>query len=154
MLGQSCHCATGQCRPLVTVSWDELIFWHLVTPDLLNPIAAYSIHRCYWHLKHDRQINRICIMTYLKLTYILSLPLSTNFSRLNATICYQPAVIDCYLSNASVNLVFAMSTGIEAAVVIRPLIMLAMKCSKIFSLKYPTHTNTILFHLFCMQLQT
>jgi len=40
------------------------------------------------------------------------------------------------------NLVFAMSTGIDAAVVIKPLIMLAIKCSRMFSLKYPTHTQT------------
>jgi len=51
--------------------------------------------------------------------------------------------------NAVSNLVFAMSTGMEAAVVMSPLIILAMKCRRIFSWKYPEHTHkhsTILTH--------
>ena len=39
-------------------------------------------------------------------------------------------------------LVLAMSTGMEAAVVIRPLIILATKCRNRPSEKYPDHTHT------------
>jgi len=50
----------------------------------------------------------------------------------------------CKIDDTTTNLVLAMSTGMEAAVVIRPLIMLAMKCSRMFSWKYPTNKDTTL----------